>query len=48
MAADRAPYIDQSQSLNVFMSAPNLGKMTSMHFHAWKLGATRDARPLHT
>lgn len=38
MAADRAPYIDQSQSLNVFMSDPNAKKITSMHFFAWKKG----------
>jgi len=38
MAADRAPYIDQSQSLNVFISAPTIAKLTSMHFHGWKRG----------
>lgn len=38
MAADRGAYIDQSQSLNVFMEQPNFGKLTSMHFHAWKRG----------
>ncbi|KAG0051107.1 Ribonucleoside-diphosphate reductase large subunit [Gryganskiella cystojenkinii] len=38
MAADRAPFIDQSQSLNVFMSDPNAKKITSMHFFAWKKG----------
>lgn len=38
MAADRAPFIDQSQSLNVFMSDPNAKKITSMHFFAWKQG----------
>ena len=38
MAADRGAYIDQSQSLNVFMDSPNFGKLTSMHFHAWKKG----------
>ncbi|KAF8943045.1 Ribonucleoside-diphosphate reductase large subunit [Haplosporangium gracile] len=38
MAADRAPFIDQSQSLNVFMSDPTSSKMTSMHFFAWKQG----------
>lgn len=38
MAADRAPFIDQSQSLNVFMSDPTISKMTSMHFFAWKKG----------
>jgi ribonucleotide reductase alpha subunit len=38
MAADRAPFIDQSQSLNVFMSDPTSSKITSMHFFAWKQG----------
>jgi ribonucleoside-diphosphate reductase subunit M1 len=38
MAADRGAYIDQSQSFNVHMSDPNLGKLTSLHFHAWKKG----------
>jgi ribonucleoside-diphosphate reductase alpha chain len=38
MAAARAPYIDQSQSLNLFMSAPNIGKLSSMYLHAWKSG----------
>ncbi|QCK13332.1 ribonucleoside-diphosphate reductase subunit alpha [Mangrovivirga cuniculi] len=38
MAADRGPYICQSQSLNIHMDNPNFGKMTSMHFHAWKKG----------
>lgn len=38
MAADRGAYVCQSQSLNIHMQNPNFGKMTSMHFHAWKLG----------
>ncbi len=38
MAADRGAFIDQSQSLNLFMESPNFGKMTSMHFYAWKKG----------
>ena len=38
MAADRGAYIDQSQSFNVHMSDPNFGKLTSLHFHAWKQG----------
>lgn len=36
MSADRGAYIDQSQSFNVHMSDPNFGKLTSLHFHAWK------------
>ena len=38
MAADRGAYIDQSQSFNVFMPDPNFGKLTSLHFYAWKKG----------
>ncbi|MGB3183661.1 MAG: ribonucleoside-diphosphate reductase subunit alpha [Cyclobacteriaceae bacterium] len=38
MAADRGAYICQSQSLNVHIQEPNFGKMTSMHFYAWKKG----------
>ena len=38
MAADRGAYICQSQSLNVHISDPNFGKLTSMHFYAWKKG----------
>jgi len=38
MAADRGAFIDQSQSMNLFMENANFGKMTSMHFYAWKKG----------
>ena len=38
MAADRGKYICQSQSLNLFMAAPDPNKLTSMHFYAWKKG----------
>merc|ERR1711937_1040321 len=38
MAADRAPYICQSQSLNIHMTDCTLAKLSSMHFHGWKLG----------
>ncbi|XP_049848786.1 ribonucleoside-diphosphate reductase large subunit-like [Schistocerca gregaria] len=38
MAADRGPFIDQSQSLNIFIPIPTLSKLTSMHFYAWKKG----------
>ena len=38
MAADRGAFIDQSQSLNIFMESPNLAKMSSMHFYAWRAG----------
>lgn len=36
MAADRGAFIDQSQSFNVHIAEPNFGKLTSMHFYAWK------------
>jgi len=38
MSADRGRYICQSQSLNLFMENPEFGKITSMHFYAWKQG----------
>ena len=38
MAADRAPFIDQSQSMNIYMSNPTLSKITSSHFHSWDSG----------
>ena len=38
MAADRGAYIDQSQSLNIHMTDVNMGKLSSMHFYAWKSG----------
>ena len=37
MAADRGAFIDQSQSLNIHIAEPSYGKLTSMHFYAWKL-----------
>lgn len=37
-AIDRAPYICQSQSLNVYMAEPTFAKMSSMHFYAWRNG----------
>jgi ribonucleoside-diphosphate reductase alpha chain len=37
MAADRAPFIDQSQSMNIYMSNPTLSKITSSHFHSWEI-----------
>jgi ribonucleoside-diphosphate reductase alpha subunit len=38
MAADRSPYICQSQSLNVHIAEPTTSKLTSMHFYAWQKG----------
>jgi len=38
MSADRAPFVDQSQSLNIFFATPTVGKLTTSHTLAWKLG----------
>ncbi len=38
MAADRGAFIDQSQSMNLFIEMPNFAKLTSMHFYAWEKG----------
>ncbi|GLX96703.1 ribonucleoside-diphosphate reductase subunit alpha [Herbidospora sp. NBRC 101105] len=38
MAAARGPYIDQSQSLNLFMASPTIDKLSSMYLYAWKSG----------
>ena len=38
MAADRGPFICQSQSLNLHIADPDYGKITSMHFYAWRKG----------
>ncbi|MGI5348944.1 ribonucleoside-diphosphate reductase subunit alpha [Streptomyces sp. CA-250714] len=38
MAAARTPYLDQSQSLNLFLASPTIGKLSSMYAYAWKRG----------
>lgn len=38
MAAERGAFIDQSQSMNLWMDNPNFAKLSSMHFHGWELG----------
>ncbi|HBR56047.1 MAG TPA: ribonucleoside-diphosphate reductase subunit alpha, partial [Blastocatellia bacterium] len=38
MAADRGAFIDQSQSLNLFLESPNIGKLSSMYMYAWQKG----------
>ena len=38
MSAERGPFIDQSQSLNIFMENPTPAKLTSMHFYGWRKG----------
>jgi ribonucleoside-diphosphate reductase alpha chain len=38
LAAARGPFVDQSQSLNLFLAAPTIGRLSSMYMHAWKSG----------
>jgi ribonucleoside-diphosphate reductase alpha chain len=38
MAADRGAFIDQSQSLNLFIESPSIGKLSSMYMYTWKKG----------
>jgi ribonucleoside-diphosphate reductase alpha chain len=38
MSADRSPYIDQSQSMNIFISKPTSAKLNAMHFYGWEKG----------
>ena len=38
LAVARGPFIDQSQSLNLFVESPNIGKLSSMYMYAWKAG----------
>jgi ribonucleoside-diphosphate reductase alpha chain len=38
LAAERGPYIDQSQSLNLFSANPTIGSLSSMYMYAWKRG----------
>jgi ribonucleoside-diphosphate reductase alpha subunit len=38
MSADRGKFVDQSQSLNLFLADPSVDKLTAMHFYAWKKG----------
>jgi ribonucleotide reductase alpha subunit len=38
MAVDRGHFIDQSQSLNLWLEEPNYNNLTSMHFYSWKKG----------
>lgn len=38
LSADRGPFIDHTQSLNIFMEKPSIAKLTSMHFYGWKKG----------
>lgn len=47
LAADRGPFVDQSQSLSVHLADPSAGKLTSLHFYAWRKGLKVCARSLH-
>ena len=38
MAAERGAFIDQSQSLNLFLKEPSFAQLSSMHFHSWRRG----------
>ncbi|MFG2852824.1 ribonucleoside-diphosphate reductase subunit alpha [Streptomyces mirabilis] len=38
MAAARTPFLDQAQSLNLFLETPTIGKLSSMYAYAWKSG----------
>ena len=38
MSCDRAPFIDQTQSMNLWLANPTFGKINSMHMYAWKKG----------
>ena len=38
MAADRSPYVCQSQSMNIWMESPTLGQINSAHFYSWEKG----------
>ncbi len=47
-AADRAPFIDQSQSLNIYIDYPTHAKLTSMHFYGWKKGLKTGSYYIHS
>ncbi|XP_024942468.1 ribonucleoside-diphosphate reductase large subunit isoform X2 [Cephus cinctus] len=48
MAVDRGAFIDQSQSLNIYMEKPTTEKLTSMHFYGWEMGLKTGMYYLHT
>jgi ribonucleoside-diphosphate reductase alpha chain len=48
MAAERGPYVDQSQSLNVFMADATAAKLNALHFCTWRLGLKTGMYYLHT
>ena len=48
MAADRGAYIDHSQSLNLYISKPSYGVLTSMYFYVWDKGLKTGVQYIHT
>ena len=38
LATSRGPFVDQSQSMNIFMAQPDFNRLTSSHFYSWKSG----------
>ena len=38
MAAERGPFVDQTQSMNIHITDPTVAKITSMHFYGWSIG----------
>lgn len=48
LAAGRAPFIDQSQSMNIHIKSPTRAKLTGMHFHGWRKGLKTGMYNLHT
>ena len=48
MYVDRGAFIDQTQSMNIFMSNPNFAKLTSMHFYGWGGGVTKNDKLVRT
>ena len=48
MAADRGKFVDQSQSLNLFMADPTYDRLTAMHFYSWRKGLKVSSEPKHS
>ena len=46
MAADRAPFVDQSQSLNIHIAEPTFEKITALHLTTWRLVCLSLSSPL--
>lgn len=48
MASDRQAFVDQSQSLNIYLARPTFGQLSSMHFYGWKKGLKTEMYYLRT